>query len=106
MTNNNICGLTTAEIEELKATHGYLILATVKQGESTYHAIFKEPNEKVLESTRKISQKNEIQASLILYKNLVVAADEAFESRDFLRLKAAESIGVHMSSFSVDTKNL
>ncbi|MDB0602638.1 hypothetical protein PL373_16170 [Tenacibaculum maritimum] len=106
MENQNICGLTPIEIEELKEKHGFLILASITQGENTYHAIFKEPNFNVLESTRKMSQNNEIKATTALYKNCIVKADEAISTRDYLQLKAAESIGAHMQSFSTKVKNL
>lgn len=101
-----ICGLSVAEIEDLKQQHGFLIVATVKQGENTHHAIFKEPNFQVLESSRKIGKTDEIKATKALYNNCIVKADDAIATRDYLKLKAVESVGKHMQSFSVEVKNL
>lgn len=101
-----ICGKTVEEIEALKEEHGCLILATVKQGDNEYNAIFKEPNFIVLESSRKISKTDEIKATKSLYNNCIVVADQEIEQRDYLKVKAVESVGKHMSSFSVDVKNL
>ena len=103
---NLICGLSEVQIEELKQEHGVLILGTVKQGKETFQVIFKEPSFKVLEAVGKISEKNEVQGSLSLYNNCVVIADEAFNTREFLKLKAIESLTKHMNSFSVEVKNL
>ena len=103
---NLICGLADAQIQELKQEHGILILGTVKQGEETYHAIFKEPNFTVLESVGAISAKSEVKGSVALYDNCVIAADDAFKTRDFLKLKAIETLAKHMNSFSVEVKNL
>ncbi|WP_233860994.1 hypothetical protein [Tenacibaculum piscium] len=104
--NDKICGLSVEEIENLKAKHGCLILATVKQADQKYHAIFKEPNFVTLESARTIGQTDEIKAAKTLYNNCIIVADLAIENRDYLRLKAVESVGKHMQSFSVDVKNL
>ena len=101
-----ICGLSEAQIEELKQEHGVLILGTVKQGTESFHAIFKEPNFTVLESVGAISAKSEVKGSVALYDNCVITADEAFKTRDFLKLKAIETLAKHMNSFSVDVKNL
>lgn len=101
-----ICGLSEVQIQELKQEHGVLILGTVKQGEETFHAIFKEPSFQVLESVGAISEKSEVKGSVALYDNCVIAADEAFKTRDFLKLKAIESLAKHMNSFSVEVKNL
>ncbi len=106
MSKELICGLTAEEIEGLKSQHGCLILATVKQADNTYNAIFKEPSFKVLEATRKIAKSNELQGSKTLYNNCLIVADEAFETRDYLKLKAVESVGKHMESFSTEVKNL
>ena len=101
-----ICGLSEDQIEELKQEHGVVILGTVKQGKDTFHAIFKEPNFTVLESVGAISAKSEVKGSVALYDNCVIVADEAFKTRDFLKLKAIETLAKHMNSFSVDVKNL
>lgn len=103
---NLICGLSEIQINELKQEHGVLILGTVNQDKETFQVIFKEPSFQVLEAVGKISEKNEVQGSLALYNNCVVKADEAFNSRDFLKLKAIESLTKHMNSFSVSVKNL
>lgn len=101
-----ICGLSESQIEELKQEHGILILGTVKQGEETFEAIFKEPSFQVLESVGAISEKSEVKGSVALYDNCVIAADDAFKTRDFLKLKAIETLAKHMNSFSVEVKNL
>lgn len=106
MAENIICGKTLEEIEVLKEKHGCLILATVKQGVETYNAIFKEPTYVVLEASRKISQTDEIKATKVLYKSCLVVADQEIADRDYLQVKAVESIGKHMTSFSVEVKNL
>ncbi|OXA83749.1 hypothetical protein B0A56_00455 [Flavobacterium columnare NBRC 100251 = ATCC 23463] len=104
--NQNICGLTDNEILELKQKHDFLIVGTVRQGEQEYNAIFKEPNFKTLEATGSIGEKTAIKGTIALYDNCVVVADEAIAVRDFLKLKAVESLAQHMSSFSVSVKNL
>lgn len=53
-----------------------------------------------------ISKNNEVKGTVALYENCIVAADEAFQSRDFLKLKAVESLAQHMNSFNVTVKNL
>lgn len=106
MSDIKICGLTDTEIVELKQKHGFLIVGTVKQGDQEYNAIFKEPNFKTLEATGSIGEKNAIKGTVALYDNCVVAADDDINSRDFLKLKAVESLAQHMNSFSVTVKNL
>ena len=101
-----ICGLTEAEIQELKTQHGALILATVSQGETEHHAIFKEPNFKTLEATGTISKSNEMKGTIALYDNCIVKADEEISQRDLLKLKAVQAVANHMQSFSVSVKNL
>ena len=103
---NLICGLSEVQIEELKQEHGVLILGTIKQGGETFHAIFKEPTITVVESTSKISEKSQVKGGIALYDNCVIVADEALKARDFLKVKAVEALGKHMTSFSVDVKNL
>ncbi len=103
---NLICGFTQAQIQELKQEHGILILGTVKQGKETFEAIFREPSFQVLESVGAISEKSEVKGSVALYDNCVIAADDAFKTRDFLKLKAIETLAKHMNSFSVEVKNL
>lgn len=104
--NNTICGLTESQIQDLKEQHGFLIIGTVKQGDEEYNTIFKEPSFKVLEAMGAISKNNEVKGTVALYENCIVAADEAFQSRDFLKLKAVESLAQHMNSFNVTVKNL
>lgn len=103
---NTICGLTENQIQELKEKYGFLIIGTVKQGDSEYHAIFKEPSFKVLEAMGNIAKNNEVKGTIALYDNCIVASDDAFISRDFLKLKAVESLAQHMNSFNVSVKNL
>lgn len=106
MSDQKICGLDAQGIEALKEKEGFLILATVKQGGETYQAIFREPDFKILESTRKITASNELAGAKALYNNCMVLADKEFEDREYLRLKATENIGLHMESFSTEVKNL
>lgn len=106
MKGTTICGLTENEIVDLKKKHGFLIVGTVKQGDQEYHAIFKEPDFKTLEATGAIGEKNAIKGTVALYDNCVVVADADVNSRDFLKLKAVESLAQHMNSFSVTVKNL
>lgn len=101
-----ICGLTEAEIQELKNEHGALILSTVSQGETEYQAIFKEPNQKTIEATNAISKTNEIKGTMALYSNCIVKADPEIETRDLLKIKAVQAVANHMQSFSVSVKNL
>ncbi len=101
-----ICGLGQAEIDQLKLEYGFLILGTVKQGGDTYHAIFKEPTLAVMKAVKKVEEKDKLQSSVNLFNNCVVAQDEAFEGRDYLKIQAAGSIAKHLQSFSVETKNL
>ncbi|SMC75375.1 hypothetical protein [Chryseobacterium sp. YR221] len=105
-TEKLICGLTEAQIAELKAQHGLLIEGTVKQGDNEYKAIFKEPDFKTLEATGAIAKNNEIKGTKALFDNCIVAADDAIKQRDFLQLKAVECVANHMNSFSVSVKNL
>lgn len=104
--SKKICGLTPEEIEELKKEHGFLILGTVKHGNKEYQAIFKEPSYQVLEAIRKVQKNNDMQGAKAMYNNCVVIADKAIEDRDYLKIKAAESIGKHLQSFQVEVKNL
>ena len=106
MENQNICGFTETELVELKAKHGFLIIGTVKQGETEYHAIFKEPDFKTLEATGAIAKNNEIKGTKALYDNCIVKADPEIEARDFLKLKSVECVANHMNSFSTSVKNL
>ena len=103
---NLICGLSQQQIDDLKQEHGVVILGTVKQGKETFQAIFKEPSFQVLESVGAISEKSEVKGSVALYDNCVLAADDAFKTRDFFKLKAIESLAKHMNSFTVEVKNL
>lgn len=104
--NKLICGLTETEIETLKEQHKFLILAEIKQGDNVYHAIFKEPTFQTLEATGAIAKNNEVKGTIALYNNCLVKADEAIETRELLKLKAVESVALHMNSFDVSVKNL
>lgn len=106
MENQNICGLNETEIMELKTKHGFLVVGTVKQGESEYNAIFKEPDFKTLEATGAIAKNNEIKGTKALYDNCIIKADPEIEARDFLKLKSVECVANHMNSFSTSVKNL
>ena len=101
-----ICGLNETEQAALKEQYGFLIVGTVTQGETVYNAIFKEPDFKVLEATGAIAKNNEVKGTIALYENCLVKADDAINGRDFLKLKAVESVAQHMNSFSVSVKNL
>lgn len=104
--SENICGLNDAELTELKEKHGFLIVGTISQGESQYHAIFKEPSFKTLEATGSIAKNSEIKGTKALYDNCIVKADPEIEERDFLKLKSVECVANHMNSFSTSVKNL
>ncbi|GAA4156609.1 hypothetical protein GCM10022217_15790 [Chryseobacterium ginsenosidimutans] len=106
MENQSICGLNETEIMELKTKHGFLIVGTVKQGETEYNAIFKEPDFKTLEATGSIAKNNEIRGTKALYDNCIIKADPEIETRDFLKLKSVECVANHMNSFSTSVKNL
>lgn len=106
MENQLICGLTEAEIQELKNQHGALILSTVKQGDNEYKAIFKEPNFKTLEATGAVTERSEIRGTKALYDNCIVKADPEVEQRDMLQLKAVQAVAEYMQSFNVSVKNL
>lgn len=101
-----ICGLTEAEIQNLKEQHGALILGTVKQGDQEYHAIFREPNFKIMEAAGAVTERSEIRGTKALYDNCVVKADPEVEQRDMLQLKAVQAVAEYMQSFNVSVKNL
>ncbi|MBB5636748.1 hypothetical protein HDF26_005224 [Pedobacter cryoconitis] len=108
MENNEklICGLSDAQILQLKEKHGFLILGEVKQAGTTYQAIFREPDFKTLEATGAVGEKNAIKGTIALFDNCVIASDDALSQRDFLKLKAVECLAQHMNSFNVTVKNL
>ncbi|MPS74011.1 MAG: hypothetical protein E2590_12825 [Chryseobacterium sp.] len=101
-----ICGLDENQQAELKLKYGFLIVGTVTQGENVYNAIFREPDFKVLEATGSLAKNNEVKATIALYDNCIVVADQEVTGRDFLRLKAVEAVAQHMNSFTVSVKNL
>ncbi len=85
MKNQNICGLNETEIAELKTKHGFLIVGTVKQGETEYHAIFKEPDFKTLEATGSIAKNNEIRGTKALYDNCIIKSRSGDRSQGFFK---------------------
>ncbi len=109
-----ICGLDAAGIEKLKETEGFLIHGFVKQNIGTpekpdfiiHRAIFREPDQKIMEAVGAISKTNEARGALAMYNNCMVKADPAIEARDLLKIKAVEAVVKHINSFSVDVKNL
>lgn len=101
-----ICGLDNTRIEALKAEHGFLILGTVKQGENTYHAIFKEPTTKVMKAVETVEKTDKLQASINMFNNCIVKCDDEINKRDYLKIRSVESVVKHMQSFSVEVKNL
>lgn len=101
-----ICGLTDAQIGALKKKHGFLITVTIEQGGIALNAIFKEPTFETLEATGAIGKSSEIKATISLYDNCIIKADDEIANRDFTKLKALEGLVQHMNSFSVSVKNL
>lgn len=101
-----ICGLDVAGIEELKNKHGFLILGIVKQGTKTFNAIFKEPDQKILQATKAVQKIDEFKGTMALYNNCIVKADPEIEHRDYLKMKVVECVPKHMQSFEVEVKNL
>ncbi len=101
-----VCGLNDSQIIALKKKHGFLVVVEIKQGETTFNAIFKEPTFEVLEATGAIGKNSEIKGTVALYENCIIKADDEINNRDFAKLKALEGLAQHMNSFSVGVKNL
>lgn len=101
-----ICGLDTAQIEELKAEHGALVLVNVNFNEKTHQAIFKEPTFKDLEAINKISKSDEMKGLRAAYDNCIIKADEEIEGRDVLKIKAVEALLLRVQKTNAEAKNL
>lgn len=101
-----ICGLYTAQIEELRAEHGALVLVSVNFNEKTHQVIFREPTFKDLEAINKISKSDEMKGLRAAYDNCIVKADEEIEQRDMLKIKAVASLMERVQKTSAEAKNL
>ena len=101
-----ICGLDTAQIEELKAEKGPLVLVGVTYEGNTHQAIFREPTFKDLEAIHKISKSDEMKGLRSAYDNCIVKADEEIEGRDMLKVKAVSALMERVQKTSSEAKNL
>ena len=95
-----ICGLDTAQIEELKAERGALVLVNVTYEGNTHQAIFREPTFKDLEAIHKMKGLRSA------YDNCIVKADEEIEGRDMLKIKAVSALMERVQKTSSEAKNL
>ena len=106
MNNEIICGLDTAQIEELKAQHGALVLINVNFNEKTHQAIFREPAFKDLEAINKISKSDEMKGLRAAYDNCIVKAEDEIANRDMLKIKAVSALMERVQKTSAEAKNL
>lgn len=101
-----ICGLTPDAIDKLKAKHGRLFQVDIADGSDTYSAIFKEPTMDILSAAGAVGKTDEIKASMVLYENCLIAADDAIKSRDMLKMQVVAAIGERMTALTKTVKNL
>lgn len=106
MQEEQICGLSATEIEELKEKHGALVLVEVTYAGKKQQVIFKEPTFKQLEALSSISKSNEMKAVQSAYANYIVKADEEIQNRDMLKAKAVGALMVRMQNTTAEAKNL
>ena len=106
MREHLICGLDTAQIEDLKVEKGALVLIEVKSEEKTHQAIFIEPTFKDLEAISKISKSDEMKGLRAAYNNCIVKADEEIENRDMLKIKAVTALMERVQKTTAEAKNL
>lgn len=106
MSEELICGLSTAEIEQIREDKGALVLVTVKTEGKSHQVIFKEPTFTQLEALTKISKTNEMKAVQSAYANYIIKADDEVEQRDMLKVKAVESLMARMQKTTAEAKNL
>lgn len=105
-TEQLICGLDTAQIEELKAEKGALVSIEIKAQGKVHQAIFREPTFKDLEAMNKISKSDEMKGVQAAWNNCIVKADEGIESRDVLKIKAVEALMARVKQTTAEAKNL
>ena len=105
-TEELICGLDTAQIEELKAEKGALVLVEITAERKVCKAIFKEPTFDALKASNKISKADEIKALKTIYNNCIVKADEEVANRDVLKIKAVEALMARVNKTTTEAKNL
>lgn len=101
-----ICGLNTEAINALKNKHGFIFEVTVSDGENEYTAICKEPTMEAMQASQAVGKDDELKASVVLYDNCVLVADDAITGRFLLKVQVIKAIGEKMNSLSVTTKNL
>ena len=101
-----VCGLTAEKINQLKAQHGSLFQVDISDGAAIYSAIFKEPTMDVLSAASTVGKADEIKASMVLYDNCLIAADDAIKSRDMLKMQVVAAIGERMTALTRTVKNL
>jgi hypothetical protein len=101
-----ICGLTDAEIQALKAKHGFIFLVTVSDNDTSYQAICKEPTMEAMQASQAIGKTDELKGSMVLYDNCVLVADPAIAGRFLLKVQVIKALGEKMNSLSVTTKNI
>lgn len=101
-----ICGLDTAQIEELKQEKGALVLIEITAQGKLHKAIFREPSFKDLEAINKISKADEMKGLQTAYANCIVKADEEIQSRDLLKIKAVSALMERVQNTTAQAKNL
>lgn len=106
MKEETICGLDTAQIEELKEKYGALVLVEVEFGGATHQAIFKEPDFKTFKIIGKIAKTDEIEAARAAYDNFIIEADQQIKLRDGLKIKAVGTLMGRMEKVRAEAKNL
>lgn len=106
MNNEIICGLNTAQIEELKAQHGALVLVEITAQGKLHKAIFREPTFKDLEAINKISKSDEMKGLRAAYDNCIVKAEDEIANRDMLKIKAVSALMERVQKTSAEAKNL
>lgn len=67
-------GLNEDQIQALKNKHGKLTLVTV---ENDIHFWFKKPNMETLAAAAKVSQKDEMEAAKVYFKNCLIKGDQS-----------------------------
>ena len=104
--NELICGLTSDQINELKAKHGRLSLVTVVDGDEKYVGVFKEPSMDTLSAITALAKQDEVKASLALFDNCLLACDDAMKKRPRVRLSAIAQLSEIMKPLEGHIKNL
>lgn len=92
-------GITDAQMQIWKKQHGKLLVVNVSDESDEYSVVFKHPNKDILSAVSLKAKKDEIEASLFLYTNCVLAEDEDVKTDDILKLMAANELGELLQSY-------